>query len=430
MSKVAIAVIDNKQEDTIRLCKVCGKPLPSNREGEYHLKCSKPGAGTLKIKTSPARVEREDLDEEQDDLKEGNTKEKKASTWKNFAINPAKKADGFTRRKGRVAKQNTKAADLPALIPLPKFVGDQLSVTVVDVTPAQAESWLAHYNYVHNRRFRKWHAEDLANTMRKRKFRKDTAINFGILAGRPHLVNGQHTLTAVTLYGQPITLVVHQTIVHSEKELEDLYNHHDVGLKRNLADALNASDLPNKTGLTMRQVKFAAAALRILLAGFRAPNIENRNRRISRDDMLEAILDWQAEAQAFNDALRGCDYTFRPAFDRGPVIAVGLITFRYAPEKAREFWTTLAADDGLTKGSPLKVLRNRLLAVRLSDSGEKRGERVTEAHLCRIVAAAWNAWIEGSQIDQIHVKNPNAPIRINLTPYDGENGNGVKVADN
>ncbi|MEW6736992.1 MAG: hypothetical protein AB1489_37230 [Acidobacteriota bacterium] len=359
-----------KQQD-YRHCKKCGKPMPSNRRGNLHLKCSPP---SLKIKPAP---------------------------------------------KKRTRKKPLVLVPLPLPAPKPKVLehtsSKGIDVVMVDVTPAQAAAWLTNNNYARQRKLRKWHAEQLAEEMRKGRFRKGTECHFGVLNGQLHLVNGQHTLTAITLYGETVTLTIHRTIVKSEDELADLYNHYDIGLKRNLRDAFNASDLAGKTGLKIHQITFLAAGLRVMLAGFQAADYKT----ITRDDTMQAIINWQVEGRGFWQALEGCSAALRRLLERSPVVAVALVTFRYAPEKAQQFWSELAADDGLRTGSPLKALRDRLINVRINGGGESSNLKVSEGYMCRVVAAAWNAWTEGKEVQVITFQNKTAAIRINLTPYQG-----------
>ena len=87
--------------------------------------------------------------------------------------------------------------------------------------------------------------------MRLGTFRENTTISFAVLDGRPILVNGQHTLSAVSTFGKSVLLQVELRRVYSDSEVDQLYSTFDIGGLRTTLDAIGL--LAQKVALQHRQ---------------------------------------------------------------------------------------------------------------------------------------------------------------------------------
>jgi hypothetical protein len=94
-----------------------------------------------------------------------------------------------------------------------------LDAQAQSVTPEQATTWLRENMFEGQRKRRPAHTEFLRSEMAAGRFRAGTVIEFGVLGGKGHLVNGQHTLAAIEAFGAPISLVVVRQQVDTEEEL-------------------------------------------------------------------------------------------------------------------------------------------------------------------------------------------------------------------
>jgi hypothetical protein len=143
------------------------------------------------------------------------------------------------------------------------------------VTPTIAEDWLANAVYERQRKMQPWQVKRLANEMEKGRFIEGTTIHFGILDGKPKLVNGQHTLAAIAKSGIPIRLTILRTPVDSEDELGMLYGRHDRGRGRTPSDAFLGMNLAGKLDLATFEVNALGPAIKWVMTGFRTVRKNN-----------------------------------------------------------------------------------------------------------------------------------------------------------
>src|SRR5690606_17350845 len=90
--------------------------------------------------------------------------------------------------------------------------------------------------------------------------------------------------------------------------------------------------------------------------------------------------------------------------------AVALVTLKYQPEVATEFWKGLAEDDALAKGDARKTL--------LDDMKRRRLETGANNQSALTASIAWNAWFDHRRLSIVKIA-PNAKVRIAGTPFDG-----------
>lgn len=290
------------------------------------------------------------------------------------------------------------------------------SLCVEPVTPEKAAEYL-RYNYAHNRKLRKHHVAFLANEMRQGRFMPTAEVHLMFRNGEPVLVNGQHTCAAIVEYGKPVSVTVRKSLAREAGQIAMTYAFgHDTGLRRTFNDAMGSYNLAEATGLTTRQVESLSTAIRHIKSGFDKSRSGDGVIKQSPGDIVEYIYAWAAEAKVLFSVTNYCDKDITRLLKKTGALSVAILTIRYQPEKALEFWRGVAMPDGVLWADPRMTARRAL-----EDSKGKAGTKgVTPGRLSRQLARAWNAFYKGEELKQIKVSNEYAPIVILGTPYSGK----------
>lgn len=281
----------------------------------------------------------------------------------------------------------------------------------VVVTPELALEWVTNYNYPKQRTVRQWWVAHLAEEMKAGNFSQDTAITFAWCGGKKYLVNGQHTLYAIVESERPTALTVIDTIAKDEGELASIYARFDTGLRRNTFDSDKAFDIAEKTGLDRTSLNAFSGGLTIIDSGFNY----SMNSRTSPDRRRDLIIEWCPFMHQYIEAIKdGENYK---QLRRGGCVSVALMTFRYVPTVAKEFWQAVSQDNGLLIGDPRKAL-NRFLAQTSVRGGNIRTSKKPITKFQSVLASAkcWNAYhpkIEDMKLLRIPKDNK---VVINGTP--------------
>jgi hypothetical protein len=279
-------------------------------------------------------------------------------------------------------------------------------LTLLTVSPEQAQTWLQKNNYAKQRQIKEQWVDHLVVEMQNNRFIVGTTIHFAIFNRRDILINGQHSLSAIVKFGKPVILGIHKTHVNTEDEVDLLYSRHDFLLGRSITDAFSAVNLPDKTDLAIYQCKLTSAALNIIKGKF----FKTKQFKPSRDELIKEVLEWADEAQIYFSLIGGCSQNIFGKLLRSSTIAVALVTIRYARAKAEQFWREVAQDDGLRRYDPRKIFHDFLLS-----------QDKPPLQTCFIAAHCWNAFVDGKEIKGLPVKyDPEVPINIKLTPFKQE----------
>jgi len=290
------------------------------------------------------------------------------------------------------------------------------SLRIEQLTPEKAAEYLQH-NYAHNRKLRKHHVTFLANEMRNGRFMPTAEVHLMFRNGEPVLVNGQHTCAAVVQYGKPVSVTVRKTIAKEAGQIAMTYAFgHDTGLRRTFNDAMGAYNLGEATGLSRRQVEALSSAIRHIKGGFVSARSGGHDPKQSPADIVEYIYAWAAEAKVLFSVTYYCDKEINRLLTKTGVLSVAIITIRYQPEKALEFWRGVSMPDGILWGDPRMTARRAM-----EDSKGRAGTKaVTPAKLSRQIARLWNAYYAGEELKIIRINDEIAPIKLMGTPYGGK----------
>lgn len=271
----------------------------------------------------------------------------------------------------------------------------------VTITPAIAQNWLEHTVYAGQRKFRPFHAANLATDMRKGKFFPSMPIVFARMGDRKYNINGQHVLNAIVKSGQSITMSVMTVDAEDDDQIADLYSVIDVNKTRSASDSFSAHNIAGKLGLSNDMLIKANAALKLTDAKFN-PGQQETYEIQSPLERIRRLNEAAPLIEAFNDTVKGAPRDIKGAIVTGAVQGIALDTFRIAPTVATEFWRQVAFGDGLSRGDPRLTLRDWLFA--------NRATRMPATHRARYVELAWNAFVEKRKLSKLRVGDLTAPV--------------------
>jgi len=290
-----------------------------------------------------------------------------------------------------------------------KPLSARLTVKIVLVSVADALRLRKTCHFPLQREIRDRNVRRLGLEMEKGRFIQGTPVFFCVLPdGTQYIVNGNHTLEAVSYSGKPQTLVFIFLQVDTFAEAAAVYTSFDVHKARTWTDALRATG-KDQMPLASR----VASAVKLIMSDFKysPENVEANSSRASRFDAMD---EYETAAGMLQDAIKGAPNLNQRIILRSAVMAVALETIRYQPSNGFEFWHAVAQDEGLVSGDARKALLRWLL----SHPASKGSATYLMSRAC---AHAWNAWWKNQSIT---VLRPSSAGKIVLlgTPWDGKRG--------
>lgn len=314
----------------------------------------------------------------------------------------------------RQSKQAVPPSTVAVLLP------DTIESMIVEdgvyvIGPKDAAKILEDANFKGQRKRYNHHIDLLAYAMRRGQFSEKTQLVFVKLNGKLHLVNGQHRLAAVMISGRDVLFTCTILDRATEEELRAEYYRHDRAQRhRSTSEVLNAVSATEtyEISKTMATAVFNAAAL--LANDLVEPNYLRQPVEARSDDhKLGVAKEWWPYAKKFQECLDavarddagkkipGIPKNIKAKLYTNGFTAVALATLRDQEEKATEFWTGLAQDDGLRQGDARKTLLNDMTTRTLNTGGKKQSVIAP--------ALAWNAFFEGRTLKIIKVTAASTP---------------------
>jgi hypothetical protein len=289
---------------------------------------------------------------------------------------------------------------------------------LIEITPELATNYLEECSYEFNRKVRERHVDFLADAMRKDRFDPTAQIAFArVTNDRDYLINGQHTLNAIIKHGSSQVLNVIHYAVESYNEVHSLFSHYDIGNLRTFADSIRAYGVAKETGLTHTQITRLSAALRYMKSDFPRGAAQGK---ISTEDMIELIRDWNDEALLVFNLLADGEKGVKRRLEISSVLSVLLVIIRYSPIKGTEFISKVATDDELKVGDPRKAL-NRYLRDTSKNTVATGKKHAPNGQLSRACAKAWDRFLSKAFVKNINIGKIEIgkPIIIKGSPYNG-----------
>lgn len=261
----------------------------------------------------------------------------------------------------------------------------RITAELMSVTPAIAREWLSRND--HNRTVRPGV---------RRQYARDMAAGRWQVTGEPikfsadgRLLDGQHRLLAVVDSDATVEMLI---ITGLADEAQDVM---DTGSRRLASDMLTLSGHTNSMLL-------AAAVKWIVLFDEDRLYTDRAARIVTHSDIREYV---EANPQVAEVAT--VTNGIRRHIDLQPAILAASfwIIRRVDYDDANEFMGRLADGIGLTAGSPIIALRNRLRQIKQNKT------RVEPEALLSLVIRAWNAWRTGRELASLPTHKAGTQIR-------------------
>jgi len=273
--------------------------------------------------------------------------------------------------------------------------------------------YLTYNTYEHQRPIRGHHVAGLNVEMRQGTFRQSTDICLGVVHGKKMLMDGQHRLLAACMCDIPQQFTIKEYHLDSMAQFASLYATFDRHLIRSHMDAMGAFGAAEEAGVTKSFIRRAISAFPLLSTGF-GPRIQHWSQPIMRSSNIryKMLLDWKREIHFYSDDLTGSKDAGSVKGNmmlRQAVMALAFVTYRYQQEKAHEFWSGIARDDGLKVGDPRKVALNFLF--------NNDTHAYSPSMYCRFLASAWNSFYASKERNNMRSGNAGNPIHIAGTPH-------------
>lgn len=214
----------------------------------------------------------------------------------------------------------------------------------------------------------------------------DSMVVVGVCGERQILIGGNHRMVALALHNAPVTMTIQHRQYDSDEEMRQDYIRTNSGMTAKISDKLRAYETDKAMEIPLSWAKTSVAGLKLVASGF----TRSASARYSDMFFINALPQWENSIRAYTASTHGCYSKEVQIAHRAPVVAIGLLTFRFAPQKAVGFWKRVWDNDGLRKGEPEWALRTWVM------------NNTTRAYApedyAGAVAYAWNAHYEGREM--------------------------------
>lgn len=261
------------------------------------------------------------------------------------------------------------------------------------------------------RKSERHHVELLAHLMRQRRWSAGSQLAFCSLGGNLYLTNGKHRMNAVVASGIPQEFQVLITPCGSMTEvIADYYRHDTASRKRSSMEIINSTEMARNSGLPNALMNTLFGSALALDNDLRDLHYQQDALVRDTDAKIAAASGWIAEAQEYARLVVDAPVKIKAKLFTAGVAMVALMTIRHQPKLAELFWSGLAADDGLARSDPRKVL--------LLDFASRKPMTGLTSQRCLPAAIAWNAFFEHRPLHIIKISGASI-LRIAGTPITG-----------
>jgi hypothetical protein len=184
---------------------------------------------------------------------------------------------------------------------------------------------------------------------------------------------------------------------------------------RSLREMVQSQALPEDLRMPSDMLQAVSGALMMVSCGFsqlwRTNGSWYKAQARNAETRVALIHAWHDEVARWLADLHGQPRAITRLLTRQAVVAVALVTYRFSPQAAQEFWRGVASDDRLGQKDPRKALLLYLI--------DKSPTGISPAMYSRYVASAWNSWCHNRPRNNLRLtKTPT--IQIDHTPHTGQ----------
>ncbi|MEV0061090.1 hypothetical protein [Nocardia sp. NPDC050718] len=253
----------------------------------------------------------------------------------------------------------------------------------MDVTPQQAETWLA--KNVSNRPISRGFVALLANAIARGEWQyTHQGIAFDV---HGNLIDGQHRLAAIVKAGVPVRIQVSFDVDPAAFSVVD------TGRKRNARDVLALRGEANSS--------YLASALRVHHLYTHSPNsVWSGASSMITNEQIVSFLEAHPDMRTSVELGRAFNKSFRILV---PAAAVGhyLTTTQRRDIDQNEWVEGLITGANLEPFDPRLMLRNVMLRFGTRRSRVRADGSRNQLHL---YLKAWNGWVHGAEFRQLNIK--------------------------
>jgi hypothetical protein len=239
----------------------------------------------------------------------------------------------------------------------------------------------------------------LVMLLRQEMFLPATQICFAVGKGiKRTLLNGYHRLTALAKYGGSMKFTETVYRCKNMQAVNNLYTFFDVGLgKRTPGDMYAAHVGAEEVGrIGRKHIRRLLGAVRFIADMFSQSVAKVQTHFtllycVVADHFIHPMGDLLKLLAGDTHGLS------EQSILQQPVLAVALVTLRYCPKKAREFWDTVAHNGVVLTTDPRSVFRTLLLKLEERSDRKANGQRnkPTPRMMAYFAAYCWNQYYKG-----------------------------------
>lgn len=282
----------------------------------------------------------------------------------------------------------------------------RMSMIHVTITPEAAQSILDSCHYDRQRNLKKSNVIFLRKQMEAGKFLPTTTLTMDVRKTSVGLVDGRHRLTAVV--ESETTQGFWLQFLCAPIARAEVYTTIDTGVARTNYDGMIALGTFDDYSFGSSRMSSIVAAVRRIYAGMLSSDRE----KLTATETSDLVREWVKVSEVFHDHTSGGTLSNRLRSSK--IMAVGLLTTRFQPERSEEFWRGVSADDGLAKDDPRKHLI-RQLVDRSSPLRSISGSHDKWSAL--YMAKCWNLFWANEAKSRIII-DTSSDIILDGTPYD------------
>lgn len=264
------------------------------------------------------------------------------------------------------------------------------------IAPGIARRIIDEANFPTQRRITADRLYDIKRSIEDGTWNPNHVLHFVLLDdGTLWLVNGQTRLTAIAECGGPLRVGIVIQRVPDEHAARVVYTQFDkqAGV-RTTQQLLSAAGVAEEHGLPRQLVTFMFSAVGFINNNMSVPTgSQSHEQAVAARNTANKIAwigQWVAEAKAYYADLADCLPVYRRALLRGGTMAVALLTYRYQPGKAHDFWRGVAEGVNLRKNDPRLTLGQDI--INRNNAVGMKNISVQQA------ALAWNAFFQGRDL--------------------------------